>query len=239
MMIRAAIFDFDGTLMDTIHDTHNALNHALTNNGFEPVNFERFIELSAMARDDMLNAATPKEANSPELFSKMGMELENFYTRHFNDNARPYKNIRHALRSLREMGIDLCIITNKPCRLLIPLLNEYFSDIEFRHVVAADSGYPLKPNPASCEQLMQTLDIHHDEVVFIGDSNSDIQIAKNARAFSIGCGWGYNGGKKLIGYGADYVIHDPLGIIDVVNILNRRSLKKIMEEARTILSLLK
>lgn len=238
-MIRAAIFDFDGTLMDTIQDSTNCMNYALTNHGFDPIDVPKCIEVMGQSLTEMINRCTPKDMNDAILLHQMGQEAEYYYAQHYNETCKPYRNIRHALKALKNMNIDLCIITNKPSRMLIPLLNEYFADIEFKHIVASDSGYPLKPNPASCEKIMQTLDVHYDEIVYIGDSEVDIQIAKNARAFSIGCGWGFRGGKSLISAGADYVIHDPMDIIDVMNILNKRSLKKIMAEAKIILEMLK
>ncbi|WP_290772283.1 HAD family hydrolase [Anaerofustis sp.] len=238
-MIKAAVFDFDGTLMDTLVDTANSINHVLKTHGFEEVPIEEYKNVFGGSCYDMINTVTPKSMNDPQLLHEMDVEVQYHYSKHYNENCTPYKNIRHALRALRKKGIDLCVITNKPSRLLIPLLNEFFGDIEFKHIIAADSGFPLKPNPASCNQLMQTLDIHHDEVVFIGDSEVDIQIAKNARAFSIGCGWGFRGGESLIKAGADYVIHEPMHVVEVVNILNKRSLKNIMDEAKLILKILK
>ena len=238
-MIKAAVFDFDGTLMDTLVDTANSINHVLKAHGFDEVPIEQYKDVFGGSCYDMINMVTPKSMNDPQLLHEMDVEVQYYYSKHFNENCKPYKNIRHALRGLRKKNIDLCVITNKPSRLLVPLLNEFFEDIEFKHIIAADAGFPLKPNPASCNQLMQTLDIHHDEVVFIGDSEVDIQIAKNARAFSIGCGWGFRGGESLIKAGADYVIHEPMHVLEVVNILNKRSLKNIMDEAKLILKILK
>lgn len=238
-MIKACIFDFDGTLMNTLQDTANSINHVLKIHGFSEHPVDTYKDIMGGSCYDMMVKATPTTMNDEEELRQMENEVIFQYSKHFADNCYPFKDVRKMLLELRKKNIELCIITNKPLRLLIPLLNEYFADIEFKHIIGADCGYPPKPNPASCNRLRQTLDIRYDEAIFIGDSEVDIAIAKNARAFSIGCGWGFSGGARLIKAGADYVIHNPLDVLEVVNILNKKSLQQLMAEAKVLLKLIK
>lgn len=234
-MIKACIFDFDGTLMNTLEDIAASINYGLINHGFEPKEVEDYRFIVGGDLYDMARLALPEESRDEETILGVCKDYQEDYSKHFFRKSKPYPGVVEMLEKLVEKGIDICVISNKPIEYMVPMANAGFPSIHFKHIIGSTSGFPPKPDPTSCNVLMSTLGIREDEAIFIGDSDVDIQIAKNAGAFSIGCGWGFRGGEELIKEGSDYVIHNALDVLEVINILNKKRLQGIMDEANMIL----
>ena len=195
--LKCVVFDLDGTLVNTIDDLKIACDTVLKEYGrdydWSEADYKRFVgngikKLVERAFDHSLN-----EAELDEAFKKVSA----LYNEIKIDHAHAYGGIKEQLALLKEKGIKLAVVTNKPDAAARDMVETIFGKSTFDFVSGAVEGTPHKPHPASTFRALEALECKSEEAIFFGDSNVDMQTAKNAGIKAIGVLWGFRSKEEL------------------------------------------
>ena len=204
--IKAVLFDLDGTLLDTIDDIADSANYTLERFGYPTHPVDAYRYFVGRGADYLLGAILPEEARTPENMNSLKKVYAERYNAHSLDKTRPYDGIVEAVKKLREAGLKLAVISNKPEQATKSTVLSTFPEGPFDFLAGAKPGVPLKPDPAIVRIVLDEFGISPDEAFFVGDTSVDLATAKNARCPSIGVTWGFRPEEVT---GADFVIDDP------------------------------
>ena len=205
MTIRAALFDLDGTLVDSLEDLTDAVNHMLASFGRPSLTTASVRRLVGKGAHNLVRRTL--ETESEEAITR-GIELFVAYnSAHVTDKSTLYPGVREALRLLAENGIRLAVISNKHealCRLIMEALG--IARL-FEIICGGDTFPEMKPSPLPLLRALERLGVAAREAVMVGDSINDIQAGQQAGITTIGCAWGYGGMEELAG--ADHCAASP------------------------------
>ena len=208
---RAVIFDLDGTLLDTLTDLMNAVNHALTVNGFPTRSREEIRRFVGNGLAKLVTRALPAGIEQ-SVFENALSETRKYYAPHCKENTAPYPGIHEMLRTLSEKGLRIGVVSNKPDEQVKALCREEFGTmIEFAS--GAAEGFRLKPAPDTLIRCMEALGGDQFSTVYIGDSDVDIQTAANAQIPCISVLWGFRDKVFLEASGARLFAQTPSEIL--------------------------
>ena len=214
-MIKGIIFDLDGTLLDTINDLGDSVNEALQDLNHPTHEIEAYkLKVGHGFRSLMVNSL-PEGADDSEVDKCLASFLKH-YDRLYMHKTAPYKGIEELLLNLEKRGIKLAVNSNKREDYTRNLIAHAFKDIEFVDVVGQRENQAKKPDPWGANYIIGKMGLTKDEVVYIGDSNTDIKTAINAGLSSIGVDWGFRGHKELEEAGADYIAYQAKDILDII-----------------------
>lgn len=208
-MIKCALFDLDGTLADTVEDLGRAVDSVLEAYGREKKwsvsDYRKFVGNGARKLIDRAFEHTldDKELDRAfEIFKKKYNEI-------LLDNACLYDGIKDALDSLKEQGIKLAVITNKPHQSAVKMVTTLFGEGYFDCVIGANEEKPKKPDPWGVLQALETLGVKPEDAIYFGDSDIDVYTAKNAGVESVACSWGYRSFECLLASAPSVIIDKP------------------------------
>ena len=207
-MFKAAIFDMDGTILDTIEDLTNAINHTLAHFGYQKTcstteakgffcNGARHAVASAMQA-----AGAPTDDDEVDKFLDY---YKPYYASHSDIKTGPYPGIMDLMQRLAGAGIKTAVVSNKPDPAVQKLCETYFPGA-FDFSLGERAGVPRKPAPDMIKLCLEELQVSREEAVYIGDSEVDVQTARNAGLACIGVDWGFRSRDALAG--ADKIVSD-------------------------------
>jgi phosphoglycolate phosphatase len=206
------IFDFDGTLIDSVPDLANAVNHMLTSlqrDTFSEESIRYWVGNGAetlVAR--ALSANTKIDANLDKELLQTALDIFlKYYEKNVAIHTVTYPEVTNTLKTLKEQNYNLAIVTNKPFKFIDPILKSLKLDSIFDLCIGADSLEVKKPHPEPLLHVCDKLGIHPDNSLMVGDSKNDILAANSANMPSIAVTYGYN-------YGEDISKYDPSVVID-------------------------
>lgn len=214
-MIKAVLFDLDGTLVNSLYDLANAMNFCLENEGFETHSVEKYRYFIGNGIPKLIERALPEEKRTPEKIESVKEKFFSRYSEHCCDDTRSYEGIAELLLNLKVKGIKTAVITNKAQSMTDIIIEKLFQN-EFMYVLGKRDEFPLKPDPASTRFVMKELCAESEECLFVGDSGVDMRTAKNAEIRSVGVLWGFREKEELIQNGADYIIDKPLKLLEII-----------------------
>lgn len=215
-MIKAAIFDLDGTLLNTLEDVVNTCNYALKKCNFKTHSIEEYKVFVGDGRSKLIERIVPDEyKGNDEVKNKVLRLFDEYYSGHMLDMTKPYEGICEMLKSLKEKGVKLAVVSNKPDEFVGGIVKKYFGDT-FEIVHGQRTNYPVKPDPTTVYEVIEYFGIKLNESIYVGDSNVDIYTAKNAKVKSIGVAWGFRGEEELREAGADYIVYDSNEITELI-----------------------
>lgn len=211
---KAAIFDLDGTLLDSIGDLSAAMNDTLTFYGFPTFPLSHHKSAVGNGIKAYAEKCIPKEKNNPkfleEFINRMGVRYDKCCTEH----TAPFDGILPLLEFLKKQNIVSNVLSNKVDSFAKNMISHFFKDCNFRNVLGERPGIPKKPAPDAALAIAKECNATPCEVVFIGDSVYDVLTGKNAGMVSIAAGWGYQSEEMLHEKKPDFLAHTPLDIID-------------------------
>lgn len=207
-MTRLAIFDLDGTLLDTVEDLGEATNHALESCGFPKRPISDYYQLVGRGIYNLFRLAMQPRPDSglapldpgvvEEMVPRMASCFLPYYEDHKCDRTHPYDGILRMLDLISSKGIALAVASNKYQEGAEKLVAHFFPDHRFVKVLGQREGQPIKPDPAIVAQVLEAVpDLSKEEVVYIGDSNVDMQTGANAGVRTIGVTWGFRTREEL------------------------------------------
>ena len=216
MKNRLAIFDLDGTLLDTIGDLAEACNYMLSLRELGSHTREEYAKMVGNGILNLVKRALPEELRTDEYAMAARADFLDFYTANIDRHTRPYEGIYEVLRTLQDEGWSLAVASNKFDEGTQKLVRSIFPDIHFSAIYGNKEGFPLKPDAALLDLIIKECDADIATTWMIGDSGVDIQTATNAGVRSIGCSWGFRPRTELEEFGADYIVDAPSEILQIL-----------------------
>ncbi len=199
-MYQYAIFDLDGTLANTLEDLADAVNYALVKNGFKPHPTESY---KLMVGSGIINLVkTASGCDNEEIISALKSDFDKYYGEHAIDKTCAYPQSEQVLLNLQSKGVVLAVLSNKPDIFVKAILDKLFPNIKFKEAWGKKAEYPIKPDPASLNAIIEKLGAEKSKTIYIGDSNVDVRTAQNGAIDVIGCTWGFRGKDELVNAGA-------------------------------------
>ena len=213
-MIKLIASDLDGTLLNTLGDLRAATNHALEVRGLPPHSMEEIRQFIGNGIRLLICRAMPEGTPEAEIDAALD-DFKAYYAAHIHDRTVPYDGIPQLLTALRKRGIKVAVLSNKIDSASQQLI-EYFFPGKTDVVFGEHVGVPRKPDPTSCRMVMQQLGVQPEQVLYVGDSGTDMQTAKNAGLYAVGVTWGFRSEKELNEYHADRIVNKASDIYDIV-----------------------
>ena len=214
-MKHAVIFDLDGTLLNTLGDLRAATNHALNVRGLAPRSMDEIRRFVGNGIRLLICRAMPEGTPDAEIDAALD-DFKAYYAAHIHDRTAPYDGIPQLLIALRKRGVKVAVLSNKIDSASQELIGYFFpgkTDVVFGEHV----GVPRKPDPTSCRMVMQQLGVQPEQVLYVGDSGTDMQTAKNAGLYAVGVTWGFRSREVLTENGADVLVDHPEQILRIVD----------------------
>lgn len=209
---KTVVFDLDGTLLDTLQDLYVAVNAALTEYALPTRTKEEVRAFVGNGVAKLMQRAIGEE-NHPQ-FHDILWAFKKYYGAHCKDETKPYAGIMQLLNTLRSAGIKTAVVSNKTDFAVKLLAEEYFGDLLLDAVGEnEEGGVRKKPAPDSLFSVLKKLNASNQETVYVGDSEVDIQTAKNAEVDCISVTWGFKDKEFLLANGAKILVDTPKEIL--------------------------
>ena len=209
------IFDLDGTLLYTLDDLTASTNHAMRQLGFKEHTTEEVRSMVGNGIKKLIERAVP-EGTSGHLYEKAYNEFISHYLQHSLDTTRPYPGIMEMLKSLKDKGVQMAVVSNKYCKATESLCRTFFN--EYISVAIGESeNIRKKPAPDTVLEAMKRLGANRESTVYVGDSEVDIATARNCGIPCISVLWGFRDKDFLLKNGATILAENPDEILSIQN----------------------
>lgn len=207
MKLKAVIFDLDGTILDTLEDLKNSVNFALSKNGLPVRTIDEIRTFVGNGIRLLMERAVPENTDS-SVVDRCFEDFKAHYKEHSADNTKPYEGIIALLDELKSKGVKLAVVSNKADFAVQTLVEKYFQGL-FDFAVGEREGIRRKPCPDSVNEAIKVLDASPDEVVYVGDSEVDIETSRNAGVKCVAVTWGFRDKCVLESLSPEYIIDKP------------------------------
>lgn len=217
-MVRLAVFDLDGTLLDTKPDLTGAMNYALSRLGYKTITVEQtrqYIGNGIKMFAKRAVSASYETDTDDATAEKAVAFFKEYYAEHLVCETVPYDGIKELLRKLKEKGVRLAVLSNKYDTAAKYIIDYFFPDT-FDVVLGEGAQCPRKPDPEGFYAICRELGISPADAVMIGDSPADYKVSKNAGAQSVSVLWGYRSKEKLIEEGAKTLASDASELYSIL-----------------------
>ena len=215
-MKKLCIFDFDGTLFDSVEDVVICFNKTLSMHNFDTLTYNEYIEILGGNIDEMVSLIL-KDKNTKENIELIKSTYVKIYSGSNKEHTLPFPDIKGVLEELQKKDIILAINSNRTTESIKAYVDKYFSDIDFIGIEGHDPDYPSKPNPMGVNKIMKKADVDSDETIYIGDSRTDIKTSQNAGIDCVIVKWGYGTPDVFeSGYPSGF-IEDAHELLEIIN----------------------
>ncbi len=236
MNYRAVIFDMDGTILNTLSDLRDSLNYAMEQTGHSHVNtsediaqffgsgitaaIKRALAIESGASWESLTAIGTEKEELPENVSeeevlRIQAVFKPYYDAHCAVLTGEYEGISGLLKDLRERGIRTAVVSNKLDSAVQKLVVDYFDNM-FDLALGEKEGIRRKPAPDMIVSVLQQLGVETSEAIYVGDTEIDLQTAKNAGMDCISVTWGFRTREFLESLEASIIVSNVAEIYDII-----------------------
>ena len=206
MTYKSAIFDLDGTLVNSLEDLADATNYALKSFNQPEKELQAFPQMVGEGTRTLIKRALDNE--NPELIEKVLLKMREKYMQICLNKTRPYKGLVEVVTEFAKRKIKLAVLTNKDQKMAEKIVSHFFDGF-FQIVKGTTDAVPVKPEPFEALQVLAKLGVKPEETIFVGDSKTDMQTAKAAGIKAVGVSWGFRDKKELTEAGAEKIIDEP------------------------------
>lgn len=214
MRYTTVIFDLDGTLLNTLEDIRDSVNYTLRSFGFPEKSLEEVRMSVGNASAWLIERSLPDGRNTPKFD-----EILDFYTAYYNEHSAiktaPYEGVCQMLRKLAAKEYKLAVVSNKPDATVKRLVRKFFGDT-ISVAIGERKGVRRKPEPDTVKKAMEELFSFTYECVYVGDSEVDLETAKNAGIDCISVSWGFRSRDLLVSLGAENIADSPTELLKLV-----------------------
>lgn len=215
MKFKGIIFDLDGTLVNSLEDISDAMNTVLTGLNYPTHTYDTYQYFIGSGLRNLVSKALPASNNSDEQIEICFDCMINEYREVCTIKTKPYEGILELLDDLVSRDIKLAIFSNKADELTKKIAAEIFPG-HFNAAIGLSTEELKKPNPFEALEISKKWNLKPEEILFVGDSDIDMQTAVNANMFPLGVSWGYRTEEELIASGAKMVINNPVNLIEIL-----------------------
>jgi len=209
MDYKAVLFDLDGTLLNTLDDIADSMNSVLERNGFTPHPVERYKKFVGGGVGDLSWRVLPDGFASDELALKISTQMRDEYSRRWGIKTRLYPGIDSMLDALAKRYVPLSILSNKPDDFTQVICGHYLTRWHFEIILGATDRFPKKPDPAAALFIAREMGIAPGDILYLGDSDTDMKAAVAAGMFPVGVLWGFRDADELLASGARLLLQKP------------------------------
>lgn len=220
MKYSLAIFDMDGTILNTLDDMSDSLNHILTLHNLQNHSLEEVKYMVGNGIPRLIERAIPNGKQNSKYEEILSQFIE-YYENHCAIKTAPYDGIVECIKKIRQKGVKVAVNTNKIEPAAIALCNDYFPNL-FDIISGSKKGMPPKPAPNGIYEILERAKMNLQDVkknhsaVFIGDSDVDLKTGMNAGLDVIGVDWGFRGRKFLEENGAPRVVDNADELFELI-----------------------
>ncbi len=213
-MIRACIFDLDGTLLDTLSTISHYANQTLKKFGLPAIPRERYRYLVGNGARVLLERMFAETQGDPAVLDAAFTDYTESYEKEPLYLTAPYDGILNLLAELKCRNIKTAVLSNKPHLPTCAVIDAIFGDGAFDRCYGQREGVPIKPDPTALLALMDELGVRPEECLYIGDTATDMQTGRGAGAKTVGVLWGFRDREELIESGGEILLEDPMQLLD-------------------------
>lgn len=217
MNFQAVLFDLDGTLLDTLGDIGASMNRVLEQDGLStltPTFYQHAVgDGMEMLVRRCLRAQGAPEEEVPRLLERM----QEVYSEHLLDSTTLYPGIADLLDRLTELSIRMCILSNKPDAMTRKLTEALLDHWPFNPVFGARPDVARKPDPTAAQDIARAYGLPPKAFLYLGDTNTDMETAKQAGMFAVGVLWGFRSREELRESGARALLRNPVELLHLLH----------------------
>jgi len=217
MKFQAAVFDLDGTLLDTLDDIADAMNAALGRMGFPGHETAAYKYLTGDGARALAERSLPDSARDEVTITACVQELRIEYAGRWGTKTRPYPGITGMLTELARRRLKLSVLSNKLDEFARQAVRDFLPGFDFTFVIGAKPDLPPKPDPAGARLIARGLRILPSRIVYLGDTGMDMETAVRAGMYPVGALWGFREEKELRENGAQALIGSPLELLGLID----------------------
>jgi phosphoglycolate phosphatase len=214
MLRTGAIFDLDGTLLNSLQDVADCMNRALGRNGLPVHPVEAYRTFIGNGVRVLAQRVLPESRRHDQvLVERLLGEMHAEYASHWADTSRPYPGIAEMLDGLAARGVRMAILSNKQDRFTRLIAERFFSAWPFDPVIGSGEGRPHKPDPEAALQIARSWRMPAPRVLYAGDSDADMLTGSAAGMYTVGVLWGFRTREELERTGAAVTVQRPADVI--------------------------
>ena len=214
MRYKTAVFDLDGTLLDTLEDLYLATNAALESHSLPRRSRDEVRMFVGNGVEMLIRRAVPSGTDEETTLAVLA-DFKTTYAAICEDHTRPYDGILDMLRALREKGIRVAVVSNKFDAAVKQLCQKYLG-VLVEVAIGERAGVRKKPAPDTVYEALKELGMTATGAVYIGDSDVDIQTARNCEMPCISVTWGLRDKDFLLQSGAEILVDTPERLLGVI-----------------------
>lgn len=215
-MIKACIFDLDGTLADTVESIAKGVNMALSELGYAPRPTVEFNYYAGDGIDMSLTRALRANGEADADIVRKGIALTR---RYFGEDqmyhVKPYPGIQDLLRELKQRGIRIAVFSNKPHEAAVNVVQTLFGADMFERIQGQNEEVPKKPDPTGAFAIAHHFELKPEEIMYLGDTDTDMKTGLSAGMYTVGVTWGFRSREELKNNHAMALVDHPLQILEL------------------------
>ena len=205
----------DGTILNTLEDLKNSLNYVLQQSGYQTRTLEEVRTFVGNGIRKTIERALPSDIEEEKIDELFSLFMD-YYAIHNTDNTKPYNGVIDLLKELKHLGYKTAVVSNKQDSAVKSLCKKFFTGL-FDVEIGEKENIAKKPDPDEVNEVLKILNIDRTKSIYIGDSEVDIQTAKNSKMKSIIVDWGFRDRKFLYEHGAEVIVSNPSEILNIIN----------------------
>ncbi len=216
MKYRGVVFDFDGTLVDTLQDLAASVNSVLARSAFPQHELEEYRHFVGEGIEEMARRVLPEGHRDQATITRTLEAVRKEYRLRWPEHTRPYPGIPELLNALASRGIKMAIVTNKPDESTRSMAAALLPHWKFDAIMAATPDWPRKPDPRGALEAARLIGLPADAILYVGDSDIDMKTASAAGMYAVGALWGFRSKEELARNGAKSLIGNPLELLELL-----------------------
>ena len=216
-LIKAIIFDLDGTLLNTLTSISHSFNRALLKMGLPTHTHQEYRYFIGDGVYKCAERCLPAENRNDASIDQLAELERQDYAQNWQEGTEPYRGIPDLLEAAEKRGYQLAVLSNKDDAFAQHLVRNFFPDTNWAIVVGHSKEVPYKPDPTGAVLIAKQLRLEPQELAIVGDTSIDIRTARACNMFCVGVLWGFRGFAELEDAGANRIIERPEQLLDCLN----------------------
>ncbi len=216
MKYKAVIFDLDGTLLDTLEDLADSMNAVLKRWNCPTHGLDKYRVFVGDGIHNLARRVLPEAGRNKETIDRCVEQMRVEYNRRWDKKTRPYAGIAEMLDAIAERGVKMAVLSNKPHDFTKLCVEKLLDKWRFNAVLGIGDSTPAKPDITGAMQVVKQLGVRPGEVLYLGDTDTDMQTAVAAGFFPVGAVWGFRTAEELTEHGAKALAEKPADVLKLL-----------------------